>query len=144
MACTSSSTSVAVSRRPSSRAPACAAFAEMANNADKNSVEAKCILIDIKTPNLVYHAIVAGQTPSRPDSSPSLPLVRRRENPRRIGIAMMRAIVLDKPYGCLLCCGVLWTHRPQQLGAGFHKHRFSLGSVVALDQSPAQARLAAR
>src|SRR3981081_4099031 len=130
MACTSSNTSVAVSRRPSSRAPACAAFTERANNADKNQVEWKCVLVDIKTPNWVDHAIIKGRSPSRPDNPASLPLVRRRENPRRIGIAVMRVIVRDEPCGCLLCCGVLWTHRRQQRRASSRKHGLALGGLI--------------
>src|SRR5882724_1863354 len=145
MACTSSSTSVAVSSRPSSRAPACATstIAGAAKKAANISAEPNCILLDIKTPNLVYHAIIAGRTPCRSDSSSSLPLVRRRENPCRIDIAVMRAVVLDQPRGCLLCCGVLWANRRQQFGASCREHGFTFCSFVALDQHPAQARFAA-
>jgi hypothetical protein len=82
----------------------------MANNAD-NSVEANCVLVDIKTPNFGYRAIVAERTPSRPDSSSSLPLVRRRENPRRISIAVMRSVVFEQPRRRLLCYPMLWAHR---------------------------------
>src|SRR5712692_3476981 len=129
MECTSSSTSVAVSSRPSSRAPACATLtiADVARKAEKISVETNRFLIDIKTPNLAYRAVIAGRTPCRSDSSSSLPLVRRRENPCSIDIAVMRAVVLDQPRGCLLCCGVLWAHRRQQFGASCHEHGFTLG-----------------
>src|SRR5258708_11715434 len=146
MACTSSSTSVAVSSRPSSRAPAWATstIAEVPKAAANISAKANCILLDIKTPSLAYHAVIAGRTPCRPDSSSSLPLVRRRENPCRIGITVMCAVVLEQPRGCLLCCGVLWAHRRQQFGASRHEHGFTLGCFVALNQHPAQARLAAR
>src|SRR6266403_2970889 len=144
MACTSSSTSVAVSSRPSSRAPAWATSIAEVPKAANIRAKASCILLDIKTPSLAYHAVLAGRTPCRTDSSSSLPLVRRRENPCRIGITVMCAVVLDQARGCLLCCGVLWADRRQQFGASRHEHGFTLGSVVALDQHPAQARFAAR
>src|SRR5450432_2617092 len=88
MARTSSSTSVAVSRRPSSRAPACATFTMIAVKIAANNAAAGCFLFGIKEPST---------------NARSLPqdggggLLQFGENSRRIGIAVMRAIILRKP-----------------------------------------------
>src|SRR6202021_1268504 len=115
----------------------------MARRAEKTSVEASSFLIVIKTPNRAYRTAIAGRTPCRLGNAPSLPLVRRRENPFGSGIAMMRAVVLRQPRGAMLCGGMLGPHSSQQLGGCREKHGFACRRPIALDHIPAQARLPA-
>src|SRR5277367_1523476 len=143
MACTCSSTSVAVSSRPSSRGPAlaistiaCARRKTPANRRAENN-----FLSDINAPKGARKRRAALE---RPAGTTSLPLVRGRENPCRVGVAMMSAVIIHEPGGCLLCGRVLRTHGRQQFGARLNEQGLALRRFVAGNQRPAQACLAAR
>src|ERR1700688_1269540 len=146
MASTSSSTFVAVSRRPSSRAPACAVLtaAEAARRRGKYNVAANCFVMDIKTPKVGGTASPAKADPVRRGWSLSLPRVGRRENPHGLGVSMMRSIVFGQSRGRLLRRRVLRTYGRQQFRACRDQHGLAFRGLVARDQRPPQTRFAAR
>src|SRR3984885_16076610 len=89
IALTSSSTSVAVSKRPSSRAPACAILMKVAAKIAADSATPGCFLFDIKEPSNI-----AGSLPQDRGSR----RLQIAENAHRLGFTMMRAIVISEPF----------------------------------------------
>src|SRR5258707_13840609 len=125
MALTSSSTSVAESKRPSSRAPACATFTNAAANIATNSATPACFLFCINEPSNIADSLPQDRGGGR---------LEFRQNSRSFSVAMMRSVIFGEPFRGKVDFGMQRPHRFQELGSRRNQNRFAFSRVILRDQ----------